>query len=525
MGTGLDASTNDPGVVPRAAADIFTAMNALKAKFPEAEFEVRVAFLELYNEELIDLLSNQRRDPKHAPQIREDGKGGIMWTNVENVVVETPEELLAALRKGSMCRTVGSTDMNLTSSRSHAIFSVTLTQRRPVQLDDMGQAISLKDTLMNENIGKTTENNEVKPKNESENAETPEGEATGAEKPTAPEIEVRTLVSKFHFVDLAGSERLKRTNATGDRAKEGISINAGLLALGNVISALADASSLKPGQPAPHIPYRDSKLTRLLQDSLGGNSQTLMLACVSASDSNFSETLSTLRYASRARKIQNRIRANVDDATASAAEVARLRAQVARLQNQLSELRKANLSSTNEPSPMEIERRKWLEHEVYRARFDASRLKERIQELEQEVIRTRAERDTLIFQYGEAGEEIDMDSDDAVHPLILKYIREIGELEHQLKEANRELRYYKEKDESTELEMESLDGFSLGSQTPSTPSSRAISRADRLSLFEVDLEKVIQDAEENQFSLTDSSSVTGDHMVSNSMAVLQTWII
>jgi kinesin family protein 4/21/27 len=99
----------------------------------------------------------------------------------------------------------------------------------------------------------------------------PEADASGSS------VEVRTVISKFHFVDLAGSERLKRTNATGDRQKEGISINAGLLALGNVISALADAADIKPGQPAPHVPYRDSKLTRLLQDSLGGNRWVVLI--------------------------------------------------------------------------------------------------------------------------------------------------------------------------------------------------------------------------------------------------------
>lgn len=101
-----------------------------------------------------------------------------------------------------------------------------------------------------------------------------------------PEGEWVTLNSKFHFVDLAGSERLKRTSAIGDRAKEGISINAGLHALGNVISALGD-----PSKKASHVPYRDSKLTRLLQDSLGGNALALMIACVSPSELNLGETL------------------------------------------------------------------------------------------------------------------------------------------------------------------------------------------------------------------------------------------
>lgn len=130
--------------------------------------------------------------------------------------------LISSLQKGSLCRTTGSTDMNLTSSRSHAIFSIILRQDIPDEPATEGSA---------------------------------DGAASGGGS--------RRLHSKFHFVDLAGSERLKKTKAVGDRAKEGISINSGLLAMGKVIHALNDA--------AAHVPYRDSKLTRLLQDSLGGN--------------------------------------------------------------------------------------------------------------------------------------------------------------------------------------------------------------------------------------------------------------
>ena len=139
--------------------------------------------------------------------------------------------------------------------------------------------------------------------------------------------EVETVCSKFHFVDLAGSERLKRTGATGDRAKEGISINSGLLALGNVISALGDKS-----KKSSHVPYRDSKITRLLQDSLGGNSRTIMIACISPSDSDFMETLNTLKYANRARNIKNKVTKNQDS---TSKQIAILREQ---LQTALAEL-------------------------------------------------------------------------------------------------------------------------------------------------------------------------------------------
>lgn len=150
----------------------------------------------------------------------------------------------------------------------------------------------------------------------------------------AEDNDLETLTSKFHFVDLAGSERLKRTQATGERAREGISINCGLLALGNCISALGDKS-----KRALHVPYRDSKLTRLLQDSLGGNSRTLMIACVSPSDRDFMETLNTLKYANRARNIKNKVKINQDQ---SSRTISQLRREIATLQMELLEYKQVS---------------------------------------------------------------------------------------------------------------------------------------------------------------------------------------
>lgn len=149
------------------------------------------------------------------------------------------------------------------------------------------------------------------------------------------QLSTTVTTSKFHFVDLAGSERLKRTNAKGDRAKEGISINSGLLALGNVISALGGDEKKKhqlqqQKKNNNHVPYRNSKLTRLLQDSLGGNSQTLMLACVSPSDLNTNETLSTLKYANRAKNITNRVVMNQE-----LSEVDTMKQEISRLKQEL----------------------------------------------------------------------------------------------------------------------------------------------------------------------------------------------
>ncbi len=192
------------------------------------------------------------------------------------------------LKNGARIRTTGETNMNLQSSRSHAIFTLHVKQTRPIKL-----FINERDSVINKKS----------------------------------ETDFETLVAKFHFVDLAGSERLKRTGATGRRAKEGICINRGLLALGNVISALGDKE-----KRGCHVPYRDSKLTRLLQDSLGGNSRTLMIACVSPSDRDFMETLNTLRYANRARNIKNKVTVNQDKTTQ---QIAQLKAEIERLKYEL----------------------------------------------------------------------------------------------------------------------------------------------------------------------------------------------
>ncbi|KAI8807586.1 P-loop containing nucleoside triphosphate hydrolase protein, partial [Cladochytrium replicatum] len=273
MGTALDSAGDNEdrplGIVQRAVRSIFDYLHSKSEKNPAGfQYSIAVSFLELYNEELVDLLNPRRASPGGwgGLSIRENSEGAIVWSGVREENVRNADEILRCLQKGTLCRTTASTEMNTTSSRSHAIFSVILR--------DLDFVI--------------TENPYANPI-------------------THPDGQWVHLTSKFHFVDLAGSERLKKTNAAGDRKKEGISINQGLLALGNVISVLGDES--KRGM---HVPYRDSKLTRMLQDSLGGNSQTLMLACVSPSDFNYGETINTLNYANRARNIRNRVLINQD---------------------------------------------------------------------------------------------------------------------------------------------------------------------------------------------------------------------
>lgn len=353
MGTALDENTNseNQGIVPRFIYDLFKRLASKKESGAAHSYQVYVSFLELYNEDLVDLLNQQKKKAQVEVQIREDVHGQIYWSGVREEPCQTPDELLRYLSKGSLCRTTGSTDMNSVSSRSHAIFSVIIKQQVPDEQQEKVESTTTADS--------------------------------------------RTIISKFHFVDLAGSERLKRTNAQGDRAREGISINSGLLALGNVISALGDDS-----RKTPHVPYRDSKLTRLLQDSLGGNSQTLMMACVSPSDSNFLETLSTLKYANRARNIKNKVAINQEFA-GSSVEVNQLRSQVARLKLELNALRaSSSVASNRTPSDMMIQNMvggnnsnaaKALKEEI-------DRLKERVRNMSDDICRITTERDSLLME-------------------------------------------------------------------------------------------------------------------------------
>jgi hypothetical protein len=292
------------GLVPRAVNYL---MESLQGRYGMLEasgtgktpvsgpfFEIYTSFLEIYNEDIVDLLApleghdtrSGASKRKSGFSIREDAKGDIYLTGIREEKIVCGDEIFALLQKGSLSRTTKSTEMNMVSSRSHAIFTLLLRQRS--------------------------------------------------------EEGARVLTSKLHFVDLAGSERLKRTQAQGARVKESISINSGLLALGNVISALGD-----PHKRSTHIPYRNSKLTRLLQDSLGGNSQTLMIACASPSSDNFSESLNTLKYADRAKNIQNSVQVNEETGGSGAFEVAQLKKQVAALKQEILHLRTARRSESS----------------------------------------------------------------------------------------------------------------------------------------------------------------------------------
>ena len=255
------------GIIPNAFDHVFRAIETSEDK----KFLVRASFLEIYNEEVRDLLA---KNSTNKLELKENVDTGVYVKNLTSFVVKGVSEICNVLAVGKKNRTVGTTLMNRDSSRSHSIFTI---------------VIECSETV---------------------NAESGDS---------------KIRVGKLNLVDLAGSERQSKTGATGERLKEATKINLSLSALGNVISALVDGRS-------GHIPYRDSKLTRLLQDSLGGNTKTVMVANIGPADYNYDEIMSTLRYANRAKNIKNKPRINEDPKDAMLrefqTEIARLKAQL-----------------------------------------------------------------------------------------------------------------------------------------------------------------------------------------------------
>uniref|UniRef100_A0A3Q3KI96 Kinesin-like protein n=2 Tax=Mastacembelus armatus TaxID=205130 RepID=A0A3Q3KI96_9TELE len=264
----MQGISNDPekrGVIPNSFKHIFTQISRTQNQ----KYLVRSSYLEIYQEEIRDLLC---KDNNKKLELKENPDFGVYVKDLSSVVTKNATEIEHVMNMGNQSRSVGFTNMNERSSRSHAIFVIT------VECSEAG-----------------------------------------------PDGEDHIRVGKLNMVDLAGSERQSKTGAKGKRLKEAAKINLSLSALGNVISALVDGKST-------HIPYRDSKLTRLLQDSLGGNAKTVMLATVGPSHKNFDESLATLRYASRAKNIKNKPRINEDPKDALLREfqeeIARLKAQL-----------------------------------------------------------------------------------------------------------------------------------------------------------------------------------------------------
>uniref|UniRef100_A0A9J8D9J8 Kinesin family member 13A n=1 Tax=Cyprinus carpio carpio TaxID=630221 RepID=A0A9J8D9J8_CYPCA len=265
-----------PGLIPRLCCSLFERVS--RDQNESQSFKVEVSYMEIYNEKVRDLL-----DPKGSRQslkVREHKVLGPYVDGLSQLAVMNFEDIESLMSEGNKSRTVAATNMNEESSRSHAVFSVIVTQ-----------------TLYDLQSGNSGEK-----------------------------------VSKISLVDLAGSERVSKTGAAGERLKEGSNINKSLTTLGCVISALADQSAGKG--KSKFVPYRDSVLTWLLKDNLGGNSKTAMIATISPAADNYEETLSTLRYADRAKRIVNHAVVNEDP---NARIIRELREEVEKLKVQLSQ--------------------------------------------------------------------------------------------------------------------------------------------------------------------------------------------
>ncbi|EYC20441.1 hypothetical protein Y032_0022g624 [Ancylostoma ceylanicum] len=251
-GTGKTYTMEGKSTIPEERGVIYNCFEHIFqhiARSRNQQFLVRASYLEIYQEELRDLLS---KDDRVKLELKEKPDVGVYVKDLTTFLTKSVEEIQRVMAVGNANRSVGRTNMNEHSSRSHAIFIIT------VECSETG-----------------------------------------------PDGENHIRVGRLNLVDLAGSERQAKTGATGERFKEATKINLSLSALGNVISALVDGKST-------HIPYRDSKLTRLLQDSLGGNSKTVMVACIGPASYNYEETLGTLRYANRAKNIKNKPKINED---------------------------------------------------------------------------------------------------------------------------------------------------------------------------------------------------------------------
>ncbi|KAK1994478.1 kinesin motor domain-containing protein [Colletotrichum falcatum] len=293
---------DQPGLIPRTCEDLFERIEAAQNETPNISYNVRVSYFEVYNEHVRDLLVPVvPHQPPYYLKIRESPTEGPYVKDLTEVPVRNLNEILRYMTMGDRSRTVASTRMNDTSSRSHAVFTIMLKQiHHDMETDE------------------TTERS-----------------------------------SRIRLVDLAGSERAKATEATGQRLREGSNINKSLTTLGRVIGALADA---KPGSRKRNkdiVPYRDSILTWLLKDSLGGNSKTAMIACIAPSD--YEETLSTLRYADQAKRIRTRAIVNQDQISSAErdAQIAAMAEEIRALQLSVSESRRREKDTKEQEEKLE----------------------------------------------------------------------------------------------------------------------------------------------------------------------------
>ncbi|KAF9077216.1 kinesin [Rhodocollybia butyracea] len=544
-GIDLDANPSDPnngmGIIPRAVSTIFTQAKQLKDERAGSwNFSIKGSFIEIYNEDLIDLLSmDDSAGGRREVQIREDKDGHIIWGGLREVNVKNSNEVMTLIRKGSSIRRTNETDMNAQSSRSHAIFSLTLTQKKftgglapprsssplppggrsPSRLARPGSVYTGgtgSSSAAGTRVGSPTFGRPGTPSfaiamnrggglrpssalgHSGDRGHTSVDDEAG---------EWTTIVSKFHFVDLAGSERLKRTAAAGERIKEGISINSGLLALGNVISALGDPSRAK-SHTATHVPYRDSKLTRLLQDSLGGNAHTLMIACVSPAEWNAGETINTLKYANRARNIKNR--AVVNEKEDGWDDVEWLQGTVTRLRKEMKTLKSGgSISSIDAPDPVIEGAGKKVLAQMTDLQNNYEDLRAKFTERTEELTRLRRELGEK-HRSGSGAISGTGKYEEIVGPVIEEYEKTIGAMEAELSLNRAALRHTNEMVEEKEEELAVVTERHAATELYV---EELRSRVAKLSEREASTEAYVRDLEEkmrtyHETSITSSESMT-----------------
>eukprot|EP01022_Parablepharisma_sp_SALTPOND_P029154 TRINITY_DN726_c0_g1_i1.p3 TRINITY_DN726_c0_g1~~TRINITY_DN726_c0_g1_i1.p3 ORF type:complete len:636 (-),score=131.72 TRINITY_DN726_c0_g1_i1:183-2090(-) len=372
---GKDSPEENKGIMPRAFETIFKAIEA----DPSKQYLVRASYLELYKEEIRDLLS---KNPKNKLEIKEKPDTGVYVKDLSSFVVKSVKEIKDVMYTGRGNRTTAETQMNERSSRSHSIFTVT------IETAQMGE-----------------------------------------------DLKSHIRVGKLNMVDLAGSERLSKTGATGERLEEATKINLSLSTLCHVIATLTDPKG------GVYIPYRNSKLTRLLQDSLGGNAKTVMVANIGPADYNYEESLNTLRYANRAKNIMNKPRINEDPKDAMIRE---FQEEIVRLRDLLAQKLGRMLTKDGKLVPMENnekEMQKEMEDEIAKQSEELKKKQEEIDKIEAESAMAQEEKKKLLSSLNKQKEEKEKAKSELENLLSKKQ-----HLQEKLLQGNEEMKKVREKE-------------------------------------------------------------------------------
>ncbi|XP_037283955.2 kinesin-like protein KIF21A [Rhipicephalus microplus] len=315
-GCDLRVHSHEQGIIPQSVRHLFDGIAARQQKArdqgkPHPEFEINVQFMELCNEEIFDLLSPGKysHEPgRKSVKVHEDSKEAIYSIGVTAKTVQNAQQVMKFFDSGTLSRKTASTQMNVLPSSSHTVFTLNMQQQRVVKL------------YLKHGLSKEQEEDYPLSK---------------VNKESSSMNVLETLNAKFHFVDLAASEQLKCASAYQNQPKQNIFINCGLLDLANFISALGVASK------GLHVPYSDSKFTKILQEYLGGNSRTLMITCIFPCDLDFLERLNSLIYVNQVKNIKNQIMVNEEKSNDT---IAALRREIQELKRELKECKQGRPS-------------------------------------------------------------------------------------------------------------------------------------------------------------------------------------